>query len=205
MQKKPIDSSLFVAATADEAVTGGAEHLLSGRSLYPPFPENHQYALFAMGCFWGAERRFWQQEGVYVTAVGYAGGDTVNPTYPQVCSGTTGHTEVVLVVFDPVEISFAQLLQVFWQSHDPTQGMRQGNDMGSQYRSAIYCMDQDQLAEAQASCTHYQARLTAAGGATITTDIEIAPTFYYAETVHQQYLERNPNGYCGLRGTGVMY
>ena len=205
MQKKTIDSSLFVAATADEAVTGGAEHLVSGRSLYPPFPENHQYALFAMGCFWGAERRFWQQEGVYVTAVGYAGGHTANPTYPQVCSGTTGHTEAVLVVFDPVKISFAQLLQVFWQSHDPTQGMRQGNDMGSQYRSAIYCMDQEQLAEAQASCAHYHARLTAASGATITTDIEIAPTFYYAETVHQQYLERNPNGYCGLRGTGVMY
>ena len=202
MQNKTIDSSLFVAT---EAVASGAEHLLTGHSLYPPFPENYQYALFAMGCFWGAERRFWQQEGVYVTAVGYAGGQTANPTYPQICSGATGHAEVVLVVFDPVKISFEQLLQVFWQSHDPTQGMRQGNDIGNQYRSAIYCMDQEQLAEAQSSCIHYQARLTAADGALITTDIEIASTFYYAETVHQQYLERNPDGYCGLRGTGVMY
>lgn len=205
MQKKLLDLSLFVAAGEQGSTNSAAEHQLSGHSLYPPFAEHCQYALFAMGCFWGAERRFWQQAGVYVTAVGYAGGQTENPTYPQVCSGTTGHTEIVLVVFDPAEVSFDDLLQVFWQSHDPTQGMRQGNDMGSQYRSAIYCMDQEQLAQAQASCAHYQARLTAAGGAPITTDIDIAPVFYYAEAMHQQYLVRNPSGYCGLRGTGVMY
>ncbi len=205
MQKNLTDSHLFIAATEQQSAAGSAQHLVSGHSLYPPFPEHYQYALFAMGCFWGAERRFWQQDGVYVTAVGYAGGHIEKPTYPQVCSGTTGHTEAVLVVFDPAQVSFSELLQLFWQSHDPTQGMRQGNDMGSQYRSAIYCMDQAQLLEAQASCAHYQARLTAGGGATITTEIDMMPVFYYAEELHQQYLERNPNGYCGLRGTGIMY
>lgn len=195
-----IDSSLFV--TSEESF---AKHRLSQHSLYPPFPEHLYFAVFAMGCFWGAERRFWQQDGVYVTAVGYAGGNTVKPSYEEVCSGLTGHTEAVLVVFDPAQISYSELLQVFWQSHDPTQGMRQGNDMGSQYRSAIYCMDQQQLEEAEASCEHYQARLTAEGGAQITTEIALAPVFYYAEAMHQQYLEQNPNGYCGLRGTGVLY
>lgn len=142
---------------------------------------------------------------MYVTAVGYAGGDTVKPSYEEVCSGLTGHTEAVLVVFDPAQISFADLLQVFWQAHDPTQGMRQGNDIGSQYRSAIYCMDQQQLEQAQASCVHYQARLTAEGRGQISTEIRLAPVFYYAEAMHQQYLEKNPSGYCGLRGTGVPY
>lgn len=205
MQKKLIDTSLFVASVKQEGVTDTALHRLSGRSFYPPFPAEHAYALLAMGCFWGAERRFWKQAGVYVTAVGYAGGRIKNPSYPQVCSGATGHTEAVLVVFDPAQLSFTELLQLFWQSHDPTQGMRQGNDIGSQYRSAIYCMDQQQLAEAKISCAHYQARLTAAGAGSISTEIEMAPVFYYAEAEHQQYLVQNPNGYCGLRGTGVMY
>ena len=205
MKKISIDQSLFVASTKDADTAEAAEHRLNQHSIYPPFPAHCHYALFAMGCFWGAERRFWQQPGVYVTAVGYAGGQTTKPSYEDVCSGLTGHTEAVLVVFDPAEISFSELLQVFWQSHDPTQGMRQGNDMGSQYRSAIYCMDQQQLEEAQASKAHYQTRLTAAGGAVITTEIDLAPVFYYAETMHQQYLERNPHGYCGLQGTGVMY
>lgn len=201
MHNSLIDHSQFIATEGSET----ALHRLSQRRIYPPFPENHQYAFFAMGCFWGAERRFWQQSGVWVTAVGYAGGHTEYPHYEAVCSGETGHTEVVLVVFDPAEVSFAELLQLFWQAHDPTQGLRQGNDIGSQYRSAIFCMDQQQLEQAQASSVHYQARLTVAGGATITTEIGLAPVFYYAEAGHQQYLVQNPNGYCGLRGTGVMY
>lgn len=205
MQNSLINNSQFIAAGEDDDGSAVAMHRLSQHSIYPPFPAHCHYVLLAMGCFWGAERRFWQQPGVYVTAVGYAGGHTEKPSYPQVCSGLTGHTEAVLVVFDPAEISFAELLQVFWQSHDPTQGMRQGNDIGSQYRSAIYCMDQQQLEEAQASYAHYQTRLTAAGRPAITTEIRLAPVFYYAETMHQQYLEQNPNGYCGLRGTGVVY
>ena len=183
----------------------GVPHRLFARSIYPPFPDHCQYVLLAMGCFWGAERRFWQQPGVYLTAVGYAGGQTKNPNYEAVCSGLTGHAEVVLVVFDPAEVSLLELLQVFWQSHDPTQGMRQGNDIGSQYRSAIFCSDALQLAQAQASRAHYQKRLHAAGCAEITTEIALAPVFYYAEALHQQYLIQNPNGYCGLRGTGVLY
>jgi len=205
MYKSLIDNSLFVASEGVSATEKTAKHRVSQHSMYPPFPEHHHYAVFAMGCFWGAERRFWQQLGVYVTAVGYAGGSTVKPSYKEVCSGLTGHAEAVLVVFDPAQINFADLLQVFWQSHDPTQGMRQGNDIGSQYRSAIYCMDQQQLAEAQTSCAHYQARLTSAGRAQITTEIALAPVFYYAEAMHQQYLEQNPSGYCGLRGSGVLY
>lgn len=197
-----IDQKLFVAAEENDTT---AQHSLTQHSIYPPFPAACEYALFAMGCFWGAERRFWQQPGVYVTAVGYAGGNTLKPSYEQVCSGLTGHTEAVLVVFDPTQISFADLLEVFWQSHDPTQGMRQGNDLGSQYRSAIYCMDQQQLEQAQNSCKHYQARLAAAGRTAITTEIALAPVFYYAEAMHQQYLVQNPHGYCGLRGTGVVY
>lgn len=201
MHNSLIDHSQFIATEGSET----ALHRLSQRRIYPPFPENHQYAFFAMGCFWGAERRFWQQSGVWVTAVGYAGGYTEHPHYEAVCSGETGHTEAVLVVFDPAEVSFAELLQLFWQAHDPTQGLRQGNDIGSQYRSAIFCMDQQQLEQAQASSVHYQTRLTVAGGAAITTEIGLAPVFYYAEAGHQQYLVQNPNGYCGLRGTGVMY
>lgn len=205
MKKSPLDQEFFVIPKGPDAISSSTQHRLFERSLYPPFPAHCQYALFAMGCFWGAERRFWQQPGVYLTAVGYAGGQAVQPTYKAVCSGLTGHTEAVLVVFEPAEISFAELLQVFWQSHDPTQGMRQGNDVGSQYRSALYCMDEQQLAEAQASCQHYQARLSSAGGGTITTEIKLAPVFYYAEAQHQQYLLQNPHGYCGLQGTGVLY
>ena len=205
MANSEIDPSLFVAATNSSGMAEVDQHRLTGHSFYPPFPAGSEYALFAMGCFWGAERRFWQQPGVYVTAVGYAGGNTRKPNYEEVCSGLTGHTEAVLVVFDPAQVSFADLLEIFWQSHDPTQGMRQGNDMGSQYRSAIYCMNAQQLEQAQASCAHYQESLIAAGRSEITTEIALAPVFYYAEAVHQQYLIKNPNGYCGLRGTGVVY
>jgi len=159
--------------------------------------------VFGMGCFWGAERRFWQQAGVVTTAVGYAGGATPNPTYEEACSGLTGHSEVVLVVFDPAQISFEQLLTVFWESHDPTQGMRQGNDQGSQYRSVIYCDTEAQLAQTMASAETVQGQLTALGFGEITTEIRMAPTFYYAEEYHQQYLAKNPGGYCGLRGTGI--
>jgi peptide-methionine (S)-S-oxide reductase len=162
-----------------------------------------QQAVFGMGCFWGAERKFWQAPGVYTTAVGYAGGYTRNATYKEVCSGLTGHTEVVLVVFDPMLTSFDAMLKVFWENHDPTQGMRQGNDVGTQYRSAIYCDSPEQLQAARASRDAYQDRLTAAGYGRITTEIEDAPPFYYAEDYHQQYLAKNPNGYCGLGGTGV--
>ncbi len=178
-------------------------HFVNGHPLVGPFPEHLRCVQFGLGCFWGAERRFWQQPGVYTTAVGYAGGYTPNPTYEEVCSGMTGHTEVVLVVFDPALTSFAALLKVFWEAHDPTQGMRQGNDVGTQYRSAIYCYGAEQLQQALASRDDYQARLKAAGLPEITTEIREAPEFYYAEFYHQQYLAKNPAGYCGLRGTGV--
>ncbi|MGD9983262.1 MAG: peptide-methionine (S)-S-oxide reductase MsrA [Porticoccaceae bacterium] len=178
-------------------------HFVNGHPLVGPFPEHLRCVQFGLGCFWGAERRFWQQPGVYTTAVGYAGGYTPNPTYEEVCSGMTGHTEVVLVVFDPALTSFAALLKVFWEAHDPTQGMRQGNDVGTQYRSAIYCYGAEQLQQALASRDDYQARLKAAGLPAITTEIREAPEFYYAEFYHQQYLAKNPAGYCGLRGTGV--
>jgi peptide-methionine (S)-S-oxide reductase len=175
--------------------------------LRPPFPEGMQSAVFGMGCFWGEERVFWQAPGVYTTAVGYAGGFTPNPTYEEVCSGRTGHTEAVLVVFDPAATSYEQLLKLFWEGHDPTQGMRQGNDVGSQYRSAIYWQDEAQRAAAEASRDAYQQVLTAAGHGTITTEIEpggaTTHPFYYAEDYHQQYLAKNPGGYCGLGGTGV--
>lgn len=180
-----------------------ARHFVNGHPLAGPFPAHLRSAQFGLGCFWGAERRFWQQPGVFTTAVGYAGGYTRNPTYEEVCSGMTGHTEVVLVVFDPAETSFAALLKVFWEAHDPTQGMRQGNDVGTQYRSAIYCYGEAQLQEALASRDAYQASLKAAGYREITTEIREAPEFYYAEFYHQQYLAKNPAGYCGLRGTGV--
>lgn len=205
MHNSLIENSQFVVADDSDGGSVVALHRLSQHGMYPPFPANYQYVFFAMGCFWGAERCFWQQSGVYVTAVGYAGGQTENPNYQDVCSGLTGHTEAVLVVFDPAQVSFAELLQVFWQAHDPTQGLRQGNDVGSQYRSAIYCMNQQQLEEAQASCMHYQACLNAVGGAEITTEMSLAPVFYYAEAMHQQYLVQHPNGYCGLQGTGVVY
>ena len=199
-----------VMVKPEDALTGRAEampiaskHLVLGTPMAPPFPEGLETAVFGLGCFWGAERKFWQVKGVYSTAVGYAGGFTPNPTYEEVCSGLTGHTEAVLVVFDPAAASFDQLLKVFWESHDPTQGMRQGADAGTQYRSALYAHSETQLAAAQASRDAYQARLTAAGYGPITTEIVPAGKFYYADDYHQQYLARNPNGYCGLGGTGV--
>ena len=178
-------------------------HFVNGHRLAPPFPAGMATAQFAMGCFWGAERLFWQTPGVYSTAVGYAGGATPNPTYEEVCSGMTNHAEAVLVVYDPAKVDYAALLKVFWEGHDPTQGMRQGNDVGTQYRSAIYCTDEAQLAAARASREQYQAALDAARAGRITTEIKPAETFYYAEDYHQQYLGKNPNGYCGLGGTGV--
>ena len=180
-----------------------AAHTVNGHRLEPPFPPGLARALFAMGCFWGAERKFWSLAGVYTTAVGYTAGHTPNPTYREVCSGMTGHTEAVLVVFDPRVVEYEALLKVFWENHDPTQGMRQGNDVGTQYRSGIYCHDADQLRAAEASKAAFQKCLSAAGFGPITTEIVPAPEFYYAEDYHQQYLAKNPNGYCGLGGTGV--
>jgi peptide-methionine (S)-S-oxide reductase len=187
----------------DEAMPVPDRHLVLGTPLVPPFPDGTERALFAMGCFWGAERRFWQIPGVYTTAVGYAGGFTPNPTYEEVCTGLTGHAETVLVVFDPGVVSYESLLAVFFESHDPTQGMRQGNDVGTQYRSAIFATSDSQLALARAAAERYQEVLTAAGHGRITTELERARPFYYAEPYHQQYLAANPNGYCGLGGTGV--
>ena len=178
-------------------------HFVNGAPLKPPFPEGAGTAVFGMGCFWGAERKFWTLPGVLSTAVGYAGGHTPNPTYREVCSGLTGHAEVVLVVFDPKTISYEQLLSVFWENHDPTQGMRQGNDTGTQYRSTIYAADEAQLAAAQASKETYARALANAGHGPITTEIGPTPPFYYAEDYHQQYLAKNPDGYCGIGGTGV--
>jgi peptide-methionine (S)-S-oxide reductase len=180
-----------------------ATHHVNGHTLAPPFPAGMEQAVFGMGCFWGAERKFWQAPGVYTTAVGYAGGYTPNPTYKEVCSGMTGHTEVVLVVFDPKVTSYDQILKIFWENHDPTQGMRQGNDVGTQYRSAIYATTPEQQRAAEASRDAFQDRLTAAGYDRISTEIAEAPPFYYAEDYHQQYLSKNPGGYCGLGGTGV--
>ncbi len=180
-----------------------AQHYANGNPLSPPWPEGIETAVFGLGCFWGAERIFWQVPGVFTTAVGYAGGHTPNPTYEETCSGRTGHTEAVLVAFDPSKVSYEQLLKVFWESHDPTQGMRQGNDAGTQYRSAIYATTAAQLAAADASKDMYQLQLDAARHGQITTEIARAGTFYYAEPYHQQYLAKNPNGYCGIGGTGV--
>jgi peptide-methionine (S)-S-oxide reductase len=195
---------------AEDALKGRAaampvapKHLVLATPMVPPFSEGLEATVFGLGCFWGAERKFWQVKGVYSTAVGYAGGFTPNPTYEEVCSGLTGHTEAVLVVFDPAVASFERLLSVFWESHDPTQGMRQGADAGTQYRSAIYGQSEAQLAAAWASRDAYQAKLTAAGYGPITTEIAPAGNFFYAEDYHQQYLAKNPNGYCGLGGTGV--
>jgi peptide-methionine (S)-S-oxide reductase len=178
-------------------------HAVLGTPLQPPFPAGLEQAIFGMGCFWGAERKFWQVPGVYTTAVGYAGGETVNPTYKEVCSDTTGHAEVVLVVFDPRQVSYDQLLKVFWENHDPTQGMRQGNDEGTQYRSTIYATSEAQGQAALRSAEAYEAELQRHGYPRVTTEIRKAPPFYYAEEYHQQYLHKNPNGYCGIGGTGV--
>jgi peptide-methionine (S)-S-oxide reductase len=187
----------------DEPMPVPATHFVTGAPLRAPFPDGFQQAVFGMGCFWGAERKFWETEGVYTTAAGYAGGFTPNPTYREVCSGLTGHNEVVLVVFDPAKVSYEQLLQLFWESHDPTQGMRQGNDVGTQYRSGIYVFSPAQRAAAEASRDRFQPGLTKAHYGPITTEIVDAPTFYYAEDYHQQYLAKNPGGYCGIGGTGV--
>ena len=196
--------------TEAEALPGRAEarpappgHFVHGRPIAPPFPEGTRTAVFGMGCFWGAERIFWRLDGVYSTAAGYAGGFTKNPTYEEVCSGRTGHSEVVLVVHDPRVVDFERLLQVFWEGHDPTQGMRQGNDVGTQYRSVIFVDGAERLRAAEASRDAYQAGLAAAGYGPITTEIRAAPPFYHAEEHHQQYLAKNPGGYCGLGGTGV--
>lgn len=180
-------------------------HFVTGNPIVPPFPENMEQVLFGMGCFWGAERRFWQCRGVFSTAVGYTGGYTPNPTYEELCTGLTGHNEVVKVVYDPAIISFRDLLQVFWESHNPTQGMRQGNDIGTQYRSGIYTYTQEQFDEALASKQHYRNQLTRAGFGQITTGIISVGEFYYAEDMHQQYLAKNPMGYCGLGGLGVVF
>ncbi|MGG6266345.1 peptide-methionine (S)-S-oxide reductase MsrA [Leptolyngbya sp. AN03gr2] len=198
--------------TPDEALKGRstkmpvpAKHFVNGHPLQAPFPVGIETAVFGLGCFWGAERKFWQQDGVYSTAVGYAAGSTPNPTYQEVCSGMTGHNEVVLVAYDPKVISYEKLLKVFWESHDPTQGMRQGNDVGTQYRSGIYIYNDEQRQAAEASLKMYQEELAKAGYKPITTEILDAPEFYYAEDYHQQYLAKNPNGYCGLGGTKVCY
>ncbi len=199
-----------VMPNPDEALPGRTEampvpdrHFVLGRALKPPFPQGAERALFGLGCFWGAEKRFWSEPGVHTTAVGYAGGYTPNPTYDEVCSGRTGHNEVVLVVYDPRAVEYDRLLQLFWEAHDPTQGMRQGNDLGTQYRSGIYVYHATQRAAAEASRDAYQAALTAAGHGAITTEILDVPQFYYAEGCHQQYLAKNPGGYCGHGGTGV--
>jgi peptide-methionine (S)-S-oxide reductase len=180
-----------------------AAHEVLGTPIAPPFPEGLEQAVLGLGCFWGAERVFWRAPGVYTTAVGYAGGFTANPTYEEVCSGRTGHTEAVLVVFDPAQTSYDEILRLFWENHDPTQGMRQGNDVGTQYRSAIYTASDEQLAAAEASREMFQRELAKAGYGEISTEIAPAGAFYYAEPYHQQYLAKNPNGYCGLGGTGV--
>ncbi len=180
-----------------------APHRVSGRAMTPPYPDGSETAIFGMGCFWGAERLFWTLDGVWVTAVGYAGGSTPNPTYEEVCSAKTGHSEVVLVVFDPSTVSFERLLSTFWEEHDPTQGMRQGNDVGTQYRSLLGTFGPAQAAVAETSRAMYQARLRAAGRGDITTEVAAEPVFYFAEAYHQQYLDANPRGYCGLQGTGV--
>ncbi|MCW5729500.1 MAG: peptide-methionine (S)-S-oxide reductase MsrA [Alphaproteobacteria bacterium] len=202
--------SKAVMPTREEALPGRAEpmrvparHHVSGNRILPPFPEGTRQAIFGMGCFWGAERKFWEASGVYATAVGYAGGFTPNPTYEEVCSGRTGHNEVVLVIYDPARIGYEALLRIFWENHDPTQGMRQGNDVGTQYRSGIYCSDEAQMRAALASRDLFQKRLQEAGYGPVTTEILAVPPFYYAEDYHQQYLAKNPGGYCGLGGTGV--
>jgi len=202
-QKLRIPSAQQALKGRAEKMTVPATHDVLKTPLQGPFPAGLQQAMFALGCFWGAEKKFWQTPGVYTTASGYAGGYTPNPTYREVCSGMTGHAEVVLVVFDPKTISYDDLLKVFWESHDPTQGMRQGNDVGTQYRSAIYYFDEAQHQAAERSRDEYQRALSKSGYGAITTEVRPAPEFYYAEDYHQQYLSKNANGYCGLGGTGV--
>ena len=203
------DSAHYVIP-AEQALPGREDampvtdrHFVNGNKLLPPYPDNLDMAMFGLGCFWGAERTYWQAEGVWSTAAGYAAGLTPNPTYREVCTGRTGHNEVVRVVFDPDVISYLELLKLFWESHDPTQGMQQGNDRGTQYRSGIYCYSDEQLQQAKTTRDNYAARLADAGHGDITTEITSAPEFYYAEEYHQQYLAKNPGGYCGLGGTGV--
>lgn len=200
----------MIIPDANQALPGRAEkmlfdpvHMVHGRSMVEPFPPQMERVILGFGCFWGAERKFWEIEGVYTTAVGYTAGHTQNPTYQEVCTGMTGHNEVVLVLYDPALVNFQSLLKVFWESHDPTQGMQQGNDRGTQYRSGIYYTTDEQLEQAQSSLENYQVRLNKVGRSTITTEIKPAREFYYAEEYHQQYLEKNPSGYCGLAGTGV--
>ncbi len=201
MTEKVDSAHALVGRSVPMAVPG--RHLVLGTPLVPPFPQGTERAIFAMGCFWGAERIFWQLDGLWTTAVGYCGGDTVNPTYEEVCTGLTGHAEAVLCVFHPATVSYEKLLSAFFEGHDPTQGMRQGNDVGTQYRSAVFATSEAQLHAARASAVRYQERLTAAGFAEITTELVVAGPFYYAEEYHQQYLAANPRGYCGLGGTGV--
>ena len=205
-----LSRSYLELPSAEDALPGRAQamsvperHFVNGNRIVPPFPEGMELALYGMGCFWGAEKKFWQAEGVYSTAVGYAGGITRNPTYEEVCSGLTGHAEVVRVVYDPRRTSYSAMLKIFWENHDPTQGMRQGNDVGTQYRSAIYWTSAAQCELAEASASRYQSALEGAGYGHVTTEIREAPDFYYAEEYHQQYLAKNPWGYCGLGGTGV--
>jgi len=202
-QKSEIPSPEQALPGRDAPMQVSPVHAVNGNSFKPPFPNGYEQVVVGLGCFWGAERLFWQTPGVYTTAVGYAGGYTPNPTYDEVCSGMTGHNEVVLVVFDPAEVSFGELLKVFWEAHDPTQGMRQGNDSGTQYRSGLYVSNDAQRLIAEQSRQDYQAALVAAGRGDITTEIKVGVDFYYAETYHQQYLAKNPGGYCGLAGTGV--
>ncbi len=197
--------SSTILAGRSEKVAVPEKHYVNGNPMQPPFPDHLQYAMFGLGCFWGAERKFWEVEGVYSTQVGYAGGKTPNANYREVCSGLTNHAEVVRVVFDPMIVSYTDLLKLFWESHNPTQGMRQGNDVGSQYRSAIFTYNDDQKQLAQASSHKYDQQLKAAGYAPITTEIKDVPEFYYAEDYHQQYLAKNPSGYCGLGGTNVCF
>jgi peptide-methionine (S)-S-oxide reductase len=202
-QKSKMPSRSEALPGRSEAMAVPERHFVNGHRIVPPFPAETELAMFGMGCFWGAERKFWEDSRVYATAVGYAGGYTPNPTYREVCTGMTGHNEVVRVIFDPRAIPYEELLRIFWESHDPTQGMRQGNDAGTQYRSGIYCYGDAQLRAAEASRVAYAERLRAARFGDITTEILSAPEFYYAEDYHQQYLAKNPGGYCGLGGTGV--
>lgn len=203
LKKTTLPSADDILPGRNAAMEVTRQHFVNGNSIYAPFPEGIECAVFGMGCFWGAERLFWETPGVYSTAVGYSGGGTKNASYKEVCSGQTGHTEVVLVAFDPKKISYRGLLTVFWENHDPTQGMRQGNDIGTQYRSAIYTTSDTQAAEATASKALYQQELKRAGHAAISTEIAPSSAFYYAEDYHQQYLAKNPDGYCGMGGTGV--
>lgn len=199
-----IPSSAQALPGRDEKMQLNPVHYVHGRSMVEPFPQNMEQVIFGLGCFWGAEKKFWNLEGVYTTAVGYAAGHTLNPSYEEVCTGMTGHNEVILVVYDPAVVSLQILLKVFWESHDPTQGMRQGNDQGTQYRSGIYYSNESQHEQAVSSMNDYQVNLSAQGLSMITTEIQAAGEFYYAEDYHQQYLAKNPSGYCGLGGTGVL-